>query len=183
MIEDVRRSRIGEIKLALDKYSSKHGWEIRKYMEPEDFVQNVVVNILSRKGLSSYDSEKCNLDMLVYRIAKNYLIDVKRAKFAKSRMVNGSPVQEVSIHQEIGGTEGLTLEGLLESDVELQSYLLDMERAVPEKRISPNYPLTWRSLFTRSANQDSSDIASDFGISDFRIRQLQKELVKRYLTN
>ena len=184
---DVRVERIGQIMTALSKWTSAHYADLYSVgMEAEDFQQEVILNILSRSGLDKFDESKLNsgsFDALIWSIARRHMIDLKRARFAKSRVdAGGAPISPTSIDQEVPGTEGLCLVDLIAADEDLGMAYLEMASRVPSTQISPNYDLTWATLFRDSATLDASEIAQQVGISESRVKQLQKQLVRDFLS-
>lgn len=180
-MEDVRSSRINEIYSALFRYGRRHRDSLEMVgCEVEDFVQDVVLNIFSRKGLDKWDDckTKAGFEAVIFSIAEREMIDKKRAKFgAKSRQYEGRPVQMISISTPLGDEEGsATLGDMLEADGDLRWTLGELMDRCPETRISPRYLLTWKQLLVRSMSEDAKDIAHSVGISESRIEGLQLEL-------
>lgn len=113
---DVRKERIDQIYSLLRGYAAAHKGELKMMnIDPDDFIQDVVMNIFRRKGLDKYDPSKgMSFETLIFRIAKNYLIDKSRAQLAKSRTdVHGKPIQLVSLDAPLQGRSGETLADVL----------------------------------------------------------------------
>lgn len=196
--EDVRFTRAEEIQNLVKKFTAHHHWEMTMVgIEKEDFIQEVLTNIYTRKGLDSFDAEKCrSFDSLIYRMAKNYLIDLKRSKYgAKSRQnTDGSPIRTVSMNAMTArhGAEEFALEDVIAADRDSATLLMELLDSVPETQISPNYDLTWKGLLVKilkgkavvdaEGNETDPDeaLAQDVGISTSRIKQLKKDLCSKY---
>lgn len=188
--EDIRVTRLEEIYNLLRGYTRAHFMEIRDLsIDPEDFVQDVVMNIFRRKGLDVYVSSKCkSFESLIFRIARNYLIDKKRAFFnAKSRQgLDGNPIRVVSLNESLtkDGEESFTLMDVISASPDIVSLMGEIEAQISEDLISPNYDLTWKKLWKLSIVEGAREIGSQIGISSSRVTQLQRQLcdkIREYL--
>jgi len=197
---DIRHTHAEEIRMAVVKFASHHGWELQMLaVEKDDFVQDVLLNIYRRQGLNHYEDGKVHggLEPLIYLFAKNALIDIKRSKYgAKTRQnVDGSPIRTVSMQDLIAqrGAEEFALEDVLASDPDTAMLLMELMDGIPNTQISPNYRLTWKELFVKmmrykatvnDAGEEVGDpddrIAREVGISTSRIKQLEKELFHKH---
>lgn len=113
---DVRKERIDQIYSLLRGYTAAHKGELKSLrIDPDDFVQDVIAAIFRRKGLHSYDPSKgLSFETLIFRIAKNYLVDKYRAAHAKSRTdPSGRPIELVSLDAPLRGRSGDTLADVL----------------------------------------------------------------------
>lgn len=186
--KDVREERVDEIYRLLRLYALKHQVQIRELgVDLEDFVQDVIGNIFRRKGLDKYDDTKCrSFEALVFNCAFRELVDKSRAKYsAKSRLrPDGSPFVLVSLDEKLPGDadDERTLADVLASGSDITAIAFEMLESVPDEQISGNYQLSWKSLFERSLELNPEEIANEIGISSSRIVQLQKELVRRFLS-
>lgn len=179
-IENVVETRFGEINKLLKRFASKHRSEIFHLgLEQDDFVQDVIENILKRQGLKTYDETKTqSFEALIYRIAMNQLIDEKRKKGSKSR--TGI---EVNIDQPIMDKEGdeVSLHDVIpDENAEMVFIMVEMIESAPETQISPNYKLSWRELIRRTFSESPLEIAKSLGISESRISQLQKLAFQKF---
>lgn len=185
---DVRETRLDEIYEALRIYCCAHKSDLLLLeTDADDFIQDCVSNIFQRKGLDTYDETKGrSLQSLIWNIASRQVIDMKRAKFgAKSRNnpETGRPYEHVSLDKSFSNSEGddFTLAEMVADVPESMSVFTELLELAPVERISPNYDLTWRSLFELSVDMEPHEIGQKVGISASRVAQLQKELFRRFL--
>jgi len=195
---DIRTTRAAEILGYLKEYafSLKHQESIRRLkMDPEDFIQDVMVNIFRREGLNHYDASKVQsgeLRSLVFGIAKRHLIDVNRfwMEEKKTRDASGRGMLRSRIHladsldQPISTRDGdseATLGDFLSAEPDMALMILEISEFVPEDQISPNYPLSWRGLFLLSVKDSPREIARSVGISTSRVEQLIHVVFDQYV--
>lgn len=160
------------IEVILRRFVNSHRSSINKLkIEGEDFIQDVYVNLMVRKGLVEYDDNKVlSFEAFINCIAKRYLTDLNRKRFSKTR----KDYSEVSL-------EGFLREEERKFDPEdyrgeEEILMFEVRSSLPEKQISPNYRLTWRELFVRITEETPEEIAKSLGISSSRVRQLIEEL-------
>lgn len=187
--QDIRYSRFDEIYSLLVAFSMKHKNDLQQLnMDPEDFVQEVVKNIFTRRGLDNYDASKTrSFEALIFNIARRHLMDIRSKVYAKSRVdAAGRPYAfAASLDAPLQNKDGddFTLGDLQSAPADVLIALNDLREMVPSAQISPNYKLTWAQLFDLSTEMEAAEIAQKVGISTSRIAQLQSELVSRFLRN
>lgn len=177
-------TRINEIQGYIIQYFRSHRQEMEMVgIEIEDFTQDILTNLCSRNGYKTFDKSKVkdgSLKLFIFRVAKNYLIDLKRKKFRGDRSKYKSVPIEKSLNE-----NGFSLSQILAAPVDTQLILLELADSIPNQQISPNYYLSWRELFEMTVKKTADQISELVGISVSRVKQLQKELydtfVKRYL--
>lgn len=117
---DIRQERLDDIYRLLNGWAGKHSQDLASIgVDPEDFVQDVVHNIFKRQGLDKYDDTKTvAFEAFIFRLAKNYFIDLYRKKNAKSRLdpQTGKPVVVTSMNRRVGDDDGTELGDLLPQD-------------------------------------------------------------------
>jgi hypothetical protein len=164
----------------LSKFCAIHWLDLKMVdVEAEDFKQDIIVNILSRKGLneSRLHAEPYSYPF-IFLIAQRELIERKRKKFGrKKRLYCGNPVSFISTSTPVGNKEkNMRLEDFLEADKDLSLVLVELLEMCPKERISDRTVLTWRRLLMRSLKEDAENIAQSVGVSPARVRQWQSRL-------
>lgn len=180
--EGISEPEIRMIYKHIEEYARAHGLDLRKVdKEPEDFKQEVMMNILTRKGYKNgqYDPSKHHgpFRAFIYRLCFNHLIDLRRKKFdAKSR----KGVRILSMDAPLN-EEGFTLAEVLPGVPDSTALLFELMDTIPNSQISPNYNLTWRSLFRLTFNSTPEEIAAGIRISVSRVKQLQRQLFQTWV--
>ena len=134
-------------------WAQKHREEILSIgSEVEDFIQEVVENMLKREGFNHYDENKVtSFQSLIYLISKRHLIDKKRKFFRKRKLdVEGTFASEISSVC-IDGEEVdiyTFVEG--QNDMDDKLLLMDVLSALPDTfALKTAYiRVSWKKLFT-----------------------------------
>ncbi len=106
---DVRQDKLQDIYRLLRGYTQAHKAQLKAMrIEPDDFVQDTVAAIFRRKGLDNYDPSKgLSFETLIFRIAKNAMIDLMRKQGAYTRTdARGKPIYPLSLDAPLGTDRG-----------------------------------------------------------------------------
>jgi hypothetical protein len=173
-------SHIPSINKNLSKFCSINWLDLKMVgAEAEDFRQDILVNILSRKGSEKAYEEPYSYPF-INMIAHREIIEQKRKKYGrKKRQYCGSPVSFISTATPVGHKEkNMTLGDFLEADKDLALVLVELLESCPTGKVSRKADMTWCELFKRSLRENTEEIALDAGVTPARVRMWQKKLCK-----
>lgn len=113
-LDHLTREQLEKTMGLLKGYASKNSGLLKSLgSEPEDFVQDVLVNMHRRQGLANYDPEKNpgGYESFIFSLAKNHMTDMIRKQHASTRVTSGHGKtgelpQHSSIHEPVGGDDG-----------------------------------------------------------------------------
>lgn len=164
----------------LGSYYQAHQHQLAHMIEKEDFVNNVIENLLRRGMEEKFDASLVSsFEALIFNIARRYATDVYRKQAVR---VSNETAQFVEINSTAredseGRSYAEILEGSGQDSIEMNMIYFDLVRLIPDIRISPNYVLTWKGLFFHLVEGlENTKIAEMYEISVSRVNQLINHL-------
>lgn len=180
----VSERQLKEIIPILRRYSLKHSQELSKVnKDPEDFVQDVILNLLCRSDQSVDESKTVSLEGFIHTIALRELIDLRKIRHAKCKTnEEGIPISHISIYPSSEEEESFfeINRALCDPNSDTYNAYQEMIDYLPTRPISPTYTISWRQLFEMSVDYSPEEIGKIANISTNRVRQLQHEITKEF---
>ena len=184
----VSDAQVGRLQSTLEKSAMRYMSEIEKMgSSMEDFVQDVMLNILTRSNQVLDESKAISLESFGHSVAKRHLIDLRKRHNANFRTDDaGVPFRFLSLNSPIVSNTtsdmDLVLEEVIPGNDNMADMILlaEMIESVPTTQISSNYEFTWRELMEASMEFSALEISEMLGVCKARVLQLQKNLIKQY---
>jgi len=177
---DVRQEQLTQIYKLLNGYARAHAASLKQVgIDPDDFVQEVVFNIFRRKGLDNYDPAKTSSwEGLIFRIAKNHLIDLVRKTQAVSRSdVHGKPIKPISLQTPVGDDGATELGNLIGDDKEGEDH--DEVDPTDYLMVEPDGRLQVTNFKVTPAQKEAAVVALQKRMKDLGIKSLSDFMRKK----